>query len=114
MKNITLLGMALFAATACMARAEQDVITKSFPVQSGGKLVMKVDRGGIQITTSDSDKVDIRVVRELKRISAAEAKDVFEKHKIDISSAGNEVKIQAENPQKGQFGRNNPFNHLQV
>jgi len=108
-----LLALALLVAGGATAKAEQDVITKTFPVKAGGKLILNVDRGSVHITTSDSDKVDIKVTRELKNGSTAEAKKVFEQHKIEISSEDNEVKIEARNPQKG-FGFSNPFNRLHV
>src|SRR5436190_11589814 len=108
-----LFGALLLGLGVISASADPNVITKSFSVKPGGKLTMNVDRGSIHITTSDSDKVDIRITRELKHASAAEAKRVYEQHKIDLTSQDNEVKIDAQNPQKG-FSFNNPFNHLQV
>ena len=115
MKNnhVKLVTLALFAAGAVTAKAEQDFITKNFPVKAGGKLTLNVDRGSIHITTSDSDKVDVKITRELKNASSAEAKKVFEQHKIELTSTDNEVKIEAENPQK-HFRFNNPFNRLRV
>jgi DUF4097 and DUF4098 domain-containing protein YvlB len=109
--SLIILTSALFAA--CAARAEEEVITKSFSVKPGGALVMDVDRGSIHVTTSDSDKVDIKVVREVRRTSSSKAKGIIEQHKIDISQDGNEVVIQAKNPQTfGGF--KNIFNNLQV
>src|SRR5258708_6634507 len=116
MKTIAaLLAFGIIAATAATASAEQDTITKSFPVKPGGNLVMKVDRGSIHITTSDSDKVNITVVRELKSVSPSKAKEVFAQHKIEMTSSDGEVKIEAENPQKNRtWLSTNPFNRLQV
>jgi DUF4097 and DUF4098 domain-containing protein YvlB len=111
--HIPLLVIALFAAAALTANADQDLITKSFPVKTGGKLIMNVDRGSIHITTSDSDKVEVKITRELKNTSTAEAKKVFEQHKITMTSSGNEVDIEAQNPQK-TFSFNNPISRLQV
>src|SRR5712692_4942818 len=90
--HIKLMAVALVAAGAITARAEEDVITKTFPVKAGGKLTLNVDRGSVHITTSDSDKVEVKITRELKRASAAEAQKVFEQHKIELSSTDNEVK----------------------
>ena len=111
--HVKFLTLVLFAVAAMTARAELDVITKTFPVKAGGKLTVNVDRGSIHITTSDSDKVDVKITRELKLVSAAEAKDVFTKHQIKLASTNNEVIIDAPNPQKG-FSFNNPFNRLHV
>src|SRR5437899_7258753 len=112
--HLKVLALSLAAgAITFAARGEQDVITKSFDVKAGGKLIMTVDRGSIHITTSASDKVDIKITRELKHSSASEAKDVFEQHKIELTSKDNEVKIDAPNTQKG-FGWNKALNRLQV
>ena len=107
------MAFALFAVGAVIANADEDVVTRSFPVKSGGKLILNVDRGSVHITTSDSDKVDVKITRELKRASTAEAKKIFEQHKIKLSSTDNEVKIEAQNPQK-HFGFSSPFNRLHV
>lgn len=112
---LPLFSLALFAAGASTIYAEQDVITRSLPVKPGGTLVMKVDRGTVHVASSDSDKVDVKVVRELKRASAGKAKEIFEQHKIEITGSDNQVTIEAENPQrKLTTGFSNPFNNLQV
>lgn len=81
--------------------AEQDVLTKSFTAKPGDTLHMRVDRGSIKVLTADSDTVDIKVVRELKRASDSEAREAYEKHKIDIAQDGGTIRIVAENPSKG-------------
>src|SRR5437773_6778683 len=111
--TMTLLASGLLAAGAGSDRADQDIITKSFSVKTGGKLVMNVDRGSIHVTTSDSDKVDVKVVREVRRASASQAKEVLEQHKIEITESGNEVTVDARKPQKHFWG-NNLFNNLRV
>src|SRR4051812_33924034 len=110
---IKLLVLALVAGGSLTAKAEPDVMTKTFPVKPGGKLVLNVDRGSVHITTSSSEQVEIKISRELKRGSVAEAKRIFEQHKIEMTSSDNEVKIEAQNPQK-LFGGNSAFNRLQV
>jgi DUF4097 and DUF4098 domain-containing protein YvlB len=113
MNRSMLLGLALLTACELPAQAQQDLITKTFPVKPRGSLTINVDRGSIHVTTSDSDRVDVKVIRELKHASASEAKKLFEQHKIDITSADNEVKIEAPNPQRNSIF-SNPFNRLRV
>jgi DUF4097 and DUF4098 domain-containing protein YvlB len=115
MKTIaSLIALGIITAFSSTARAEKDTITKTFPIKAGGNLVMKVDRGSIQITTSDSDKVEVTVLRELKNTSPSKAKEVFAQHKIEMTSSDNEVKIDAENPQQSRSWGSSPFNHLHV
>ncbi len=115
MKKTLVPWLLLQFCTACSmtAKSEQDVITKTFPVKPGGQLIMNVDRGSIHITTSDSDKVDVAITRGLTGVSSAEAKKIFEQHKIKLSSSESGVKIEAEKPQKIGLFRN-PFSRLQV
>jgi DUF4097 and DUF4098 domain-containing protein YvlB len=94
---------------ALSALAEQDVINKSFDANAGGTLSMNVDRGSIKILTGNADKVEIEVVRELKRATEEKAKDVFEQHQIEFSQDGGTIRIEADNG-----GLRNLFNNLQV
>src|SRR5438105_1464347 len=109
---VKLLVLTLFPVCASSARAEEDVIFRTFRAKAGGKLTLDVDRGSIHITTSDSDRVEVKITRELKNASASEAKKVFEQHKIELTSTDNEVKIEAKNPQKFSSFKN-PFSRLQ-
>src|SRR5687768_13573828 len=83
--------------TASTALAEQDVINKSFNARPGGTLSMNVDRGSIKVLTANTDKVEIEVVRELKRAFGQEAEDVFKQHQIEFSQDGETVRIEADN-----------------
>jgi DUF4097 and DUF4098 domain-containing protein YvlB len=105
--------LALLSMSAALA-AEKDIITKSFDAAPGGHLYMKVDRGSIHVTSSDSDKVGVKVVRELKHASDARAAEVCQMHKIVFSEENGTVKIEADNPNTRGFFRKNPFNQLQV
>jgi DUF4097 and DUF4098 domain-containing protein YvlB len=113
MNRSIIAGLALLIAGGPAAKAEQDLITKTFSVKPGGTLTINVDRGSIHVTTSDSDKVDLKITRELKHSSASGAKKIFEQHKIEITSADNEVKIEAAHPQRNSIF-NTSFNRLRV
>jgi DUF4097 and DUF4098 domain-containing protein YvlB len=103
------------ASTVAAFAAEKDVIDKTFTVTPGGNLVMRVDRGAIHVTSGNSDKVEVKVVRELKRGSDSEAEEIYAQHKIDISQDGNTITVEADNPNKsGGFFHKNPFNNLRV
>jgi DUF4097 and DUF4098 domain-containing protein YvlB len=113
MKSRILFVLALIASIVFTANAESDIISKSFGIKSGGKLVMDVDRGSIHITTSGSDKVDVKITRELKNTSVAEAKRVFGEHQIEFVSGETELKITASAPKPWPLS-GNPFSRLQV
>lgn len=118
-KIILCLFSALLLPALPALGAEKDIINKSFNAKPGDTLYMKVDRGSIKVLTSNSDKVDIKVVRELRRASDSKAREIYDLHKIDFSQDGNTVRIEADNKQKGGTGWfknafNNPFNNLHV
>src|SRR5687767_5829243 len=110
---LSICALTLLSAAQCIA-AEQDIITKSFTAKPGGNLMMKVDRGSIRVTTSNSDKVDVKIIRELKRASSSKAQEVYALHKIELSQYGDTVKIEADNPQNNRLFGKNPFNNLHV
>lgn len=97
--------------------AEPDIINKSFTAKPGDNLAMKVDRGSIKIVTGNSDKVEIKVVRELRRGTDDKAREIYDLHKIDFTQSGNTIRIEADNnKQKGGWFKsfNSPFNYLHV
>lgn len=95
---------------ALTALAEQNVINKSFNANAGGTLSMNVDRGSIKIVTAGSDKVEIEVVRELKRDSGEKAREIFEQHQIDFTQDGDTIRIEADN----NGGFRTLFNNMRV
>ena len=107
MRKLCLSALLLPALTAL---AEQDVINKSFTANAGGTLSMNVDRGSIKIVTAKGDKVEIEVVRELKRASAEKAREAFDQHKIDFAQDGDTIRIEADN----NGGFKSLFNNMQV
>jgi DUF4097 and DUF4098 domain-containing protein YvlB len=94
--------------------ANKDVMERTFEVTPGGHLEMQVDRGSIHISSSESDTIKVRVIRELKRASQKAAEEVYELHKVDITQSGNTVRVESQNPQKFRIFRKDPFNRLQV
>jgi DUF4097 and DUF4098 domain-containing protein YvlB len=98
--------------SALMTFAEQDVIHKQFDVKPGGTLFMDVDRGSVKILTSKSDKMEIEVLRELKRASAEQAREAFEKHQINFTQEGDTIRIESE--KRGLNPFKNIFNNYRV
>jgi DUF4097 and DUF4098 domain-containing protein YvlB len=108
-----LLALLSLSALTLTAHSETNIITKTFPTKPGAKLVMDVDRGSIHIATTGSDRVDVKITRELKNVSAAEAKRVFGEHQIEFTSSETELKITASGPKPWPLS-GNPLNRMQV
>ena len=90
------LAVAMFACTAATVRAEvEDKITKSFPVESGGQLVVEVDRGAIEVNSADVSVVSIEVIRKAGG-SRSTAEQTLKDHVVTTTQNGNKVELHAE------------------
>jgi hypothetical protein len=70
-------------------------ISKSFAVQPGGKLIVDVDRGNIQITTADQNQVEILVEREIRGGNESQAARLLKDHQVTLTQEGDEVRVRA-------------------
>src|SRR6185295_4724215 len=92
----TALAVGLFVFTAANVRAEvEDKITKSFPVDPGGQLVVAVDRGAIEIKTADAGSVNLEVTRKAGG-SRSKAEQTLKDHVVTTTQDGNKVEVRAE------------------
>ena len=89
------LTLALFTFAATGRAEVEDKITKSFAVSPGGQLSVDVDRGSIEIKTTDRGSVDIEVSRKV-RGSDARAAEVLKDHVVTTTQEGNNVEVRAE------------------
>jgi hypothetical protein len=83
------------------ARAETvDTINKSFDVTPGGKLVMKVDDGTIDIKATKESRVAIEVVRKVKAGSKEREESFLREHAVTIGATSDGVSVQAKRPHR--------------
>ncbi|MBP9903770.1 MAG: DUF4097 family beta strand repeat-containing protein [Verrucomicrobiota bacterium] len=103
-----IIGAALLTLVTVTATAEVEAkITKSFPVQPGGQLVVAVDRGAIEIKTADRESVDIEVIRKAGG-SRAKAEKTLQDHVVTTTQDGHKLEVRAEfkgEKPAGWFGR---------
>ena len=85
----------LFSTAGASAAEFTRHIEKSFAVTPDGKLVVRADRGTIEITTTQLDGVDVRVFRTLKETSKEKADELFAEHEVDVPLADNTVTVTA-------------------
>lgn len=100
----TLLAVMLTTARLC---ALEFTTNQVFQVSSGGRLVMDLDRGSIEVTTSDHPTVAITVVREVKRGSDRTAQEIIDNHQLTFSQDGSTVLVKAKmakNPLQSWWG----------
>jgi Putative adhesin len=93
--KLTVLALALLALTTATRAEVEDKITKSFPLDPGGQLVVQADRGGIEVRTADRNSVDIEVTRQAGG-SRTKAEQTLKDHVVSITQDGNKVEVRAE------------------
>ena len=101
-------AVSLLIIAAATARAEvEDKITKSFEAAPGGQLVVDVDRGSIEIKTSDAGAVNIEVTRKAGG-SKSKAEKTLKDHVVTTKQTGDKVEVRAKYEGEkltGWFGR---------
>src|SRR5262249_52296794 len=90
MKLAFLVGVAL-STTALAATEEQ--INKHFTVQPGGKLVVEVDFGGINVSTNSGSEVVVDAWRKISRGSKSGEEEYLKSTRVEISQEGTTVTV---------------------
>lgn len=100
MKRNVAVWIGILVAGVLSASAEtEDHLQKSFTVSPGGKLVMDVNVGSIEITASERKDVAIEVFRkaEARGFGGADReKAELQKHEVTFTQEGNNVTVRAQ------------------
>jgi len=101
--KLTLLLLTLTSCAALAATEEQT--NKTFQVQPGGKLVVDVDFGSIDVTTNANatDAVTVSVWRKVTRGSEAEEQKYLSENPVVFVQDGNTVTVRAHSKDKEKF-----------
>lgn len=86
-----------------LTQAEEHVTQRVFPVSGGGRLILQMDRGDIEIQVADTNAVGVTIVREVKRAGERRATEILENHQIELAQDGNVVRVKAR-PAKANLG----------
>jgi hypothetical protein len=86
-------GLVFAAATTCGASDFERNLEKSFAVKPGGKLVVQVSRGSIQVNPDGGDKTQVHVFRQVKDGSASQAEEIFREHEVTIEQIGDTISV---------------------
>jgi hypothetical protein len=92
MKLSTLL---LFAACVAACAQTEEHISKQFPVQPDGTLVVKVDFGSIDVQTHDANEVVVDVVRKITRSTKEEEEEFLADQPVTFTPEGNTLTIES-------------------
>jgi len=85
--------LALLASGLTVAAVTDEQINRSFNVQPGGKVVVDVDFGSIEISTNSSSQVTVDIVRKVTRHNKTDEENFLREHPVTFNQDGNTVTI---------------------
>lgn len=98
------LTLLLLTLTSCAALAATEESTnKTFQVSPGGRLVVDVDFGSIDVATNTTDAVTISAWRKVTRGSAEDEQKFLSENPVVFVQDGNTVTVRAHSKVKEKF-----------
>src|SRR5690606_35595207 len=88
------LGVAILAPSVS-AGERSDTITRSVPVEPGGRLLHVTDRGSIEIEGGEVGQVEVAVHRRVVGGSGRRAAELLAAHEVSVTGDGREVRVEA-------------------
>ncbi len=73
----------------------RDTVKRTFKVQPGGRLVVDMDHGNVEIEVGRDDMVHIEVERIVEADSREEAKRILDEHELAFEQDGNTVRFRS-------------------
>jgi hypothetical protein len=95
--------LVLFALAVTASAATEENISRQLDVTPGGKLVVDVDFGTINVTAGADDKVVIEAFRKIDFGDEAKEKEYFAAAPVAISQDGNVVTVRAHHTKSKEF-----------
>jgi DUF4097 and DUF4098 domain-containing protein YvlB len=84
----------LIGCVTAMADTEER-LNKRFTAEPGAKLVLDVDFGSVEVTTTEKSEVTIDVYRKVKRGGKADEEAFLAERPVNISQDGNTITVQS-------------------
>ncbi|MEX2262051.1 MAG: DUF4097 family beta strand repeat-containing protein [Bryobacteraceae bacterium] len=104
-----------FAVTALLATLPgamaavgvEDRMTRTIPVQPGGRIVLQVDNGSIEVRTADTPNIELEVFRRVEAGSQEESARILAEYELTVEQTGNEVSVRGAYKEGGrrEYGR---------
>jgi hypothetical protein len=83
---------------ACGSEKAQDSINKSFQVGPGGLLTVQAEQGSIEVRASNSNRVEVDIIRKAEAGSLEEASSILKSMEVRFEQTGNNLLVVAESP----------------
>jgi DUF4097 and DUF4098 domain-containing protein YvlB len=94
--KLTIKISTLILASALSALAAEDQVHEMRPAHAGGKLVVDVNFGSIEVTPGENDKVIVDAWRKVEGVSEDKAKEYLAEAPIIVSTEGDTVIVRAQ------------------
>ncbi len=104
----------LFAGMAVADAVVEDNIERLFQVAPGGGLMVDADRGAIEVRTADSDRVDVKIERKVKKDGKWSVEEVLEDFVITFDQSDDGVVIRAKYDRENHRRWSRERNRLKV
>ena len=92
---VLLSSLVLLTASASRVWGVEDSIEKRFNAEVGGKLVVVVDRGNLEITPAETNAVVVSVERAVTRVSETKARELLAQHEVTCEQSSGTVTVRA-------------------
>src|SRR5262245_1493465 len=79
------------------ASAQGD-IQRTFSVRPGGRLIMDVEPGSIEVKTTSDSRIVVDVFRKVERAGDYRADEILRQHEVNFEQQGNDLMIRAKFP----------------
>ncbi|HLH54915.1 MAG TPA: DUF4097 family beta strand repeat-containing protein [Verrucomicrobiae bacterium] len=83
----------LLAGSLVASAITQETLNKQFNAQPGGKIVVEVDFGSIDVSTNASNEVTVEVLRKVTRSSKQDEEAFLRENPVSFSQDGNVVTV---------------------
>jgi hypothetical protein len=90
-----LTGLLLMVSAITAIAASEENINETHDVKPGGKLIVDVDFGTIEVSAGDNDKVVVNAYRRIEASSKEKEKEYVDRVPIKITTEGNSVIVRA-------------------
>src|SRR5437016_2223556 len=90
-----LIPMLMFASSLAVCAETEEQINKRFAVQPGGKVVVDVDFGSIDVSTNATSEVVVDVYRKVNRRNKSSEEEFLRERPVTFSQDGNTVTIRS-------------------
>jgi len=90
----------LLAQSFSIYAGDEKIITKTFKVNSGGKLLLNADFGSVRVNTIEQKAVKITVKMEFRQWDEEDVKEFMDRLELDFSQTGDDISVIAKLPKK--------------